>query len=681
MNKFQIALKYANALPVTESKGHNSEMAATFAASMMQLGFVPSKDLYVILDSLHEDEITSLFNSTIAELRKMKGADVNYTPMYPNFPQQVMEASDVELFVNAILHYWTLGHWQPDYEKLPRDMLFEKTEFKEIGAVGPNAFNDIFTKLLSSNESLSATDKETVLWFLDNDITFLRFPDEIPFKENMATVAAHQLEAGRDVSGFVKTATDVLRVITGMSGGDVSLAENTKFKSQKRKVRRAIVALLDGIDWSEEDFNRHRGKWVKAFHSLHIGEYSSDLYAVAKKLRENQKIETFNGKVQEYIDAKNVKSATQMLMSRPSEFARRIDHLMRLTRTKTYVIDSFLKVADKVPTRVLMQLLGNLKNRTQERDHRVVFPKGATQKARILHETIAPLSKPTVVKLMDGIVQILVNRFSELEEMGNVYIDPELAYCPLPTQQRSASEGMFQVARGTHMPIGDKGTLRFFIYWKGQDIDLSASLHNEEFGLMEHISYTNLRSAKYQAAHSGDITRAPNGASEFIDINIEQAVNCGARYVVMNVYVFAGPNFADHEKCYAGWMTRKSVQSGEVYEPKTVKQKVDLTANSRNAIPVVFDLVERKAIWTDLSTTGRSHFGGNNIHSNQATVEQTLQAITSLDNKVNLYELFKMHAHARGTLVEDREDADVVFAMDEGVTPYDIATINSDFLV
>ena len=149
----------------------------------------------------------------------------------------------------------------------------------------------------------------------------------------------------------------------------------------------------------------------------------------------------------------------------------------------------------------------------------------------------------------------------------------------------------------------------------------------------------------------------------------------------MNVYVFAGPNFADHEKCYAGWMTRKSVQSGEVYEPKTVKQKVDLTANSRNAIPVVFDLVERKAIWTDLSTTGRSHFGGNNIHSNQATVEQTLQAITSLDNKVNLYELFKMHAHARGTLVEDREDADVVFAMDEGVTPYDIATINSDFLV
>ena len=26
--------------------------------------------------------------------------------MYPNFPKQVMEASDLELYLNAITHYW-----------------------------------------------------------------------------------------------------------------------------------------------------------------------------------------------------------------------------------------------------------------------------------------------------------------------------------------------------------------------------------------------------------------------------------------------------------------------------------------------------------------------------------------------------------------------------------------------
>ena len=198
--------------------------------------------------------------------------------------------------------------------------------------------------------------------------------------------------------------------------------------------------------------------------------------------------------------------------------------------------------------------------------------------------------------------------------------------------------------------------------------------------MIEHISYTNLRSARYKAAHSGDITYAPEGASEFIDIDIDSAAKLGARYVIMNVYVYSGPNFDEHEVCYAGWMTREKVQSGEVYEPKTVQQKVDLTAKSRNAIPVVFDLVERKAIWTDLSTSRRSFDGGNNIESNQATTEQMLQAITSLDNKVNLYELFSMHVASRGTVVETREEADTVFAMDEGVTPYDIATINSEYL-
>lgn len=145
------------------------------------------------------------------------------------------------------------------------------------------------------------------------------------------------------------------------------------------------------------------------------------------------------------------------------------------------------------------------------------------------------LSKSVVERLQRGIIATMVNRFKQLDDLGKVYIDDQLRLCPLPTQQRSASEGLFQVARGTRLPIGDKGTLRFFIYWVGRDIDLSASLHNEEFELIEQISYTNLRSSKYDACHSGDITDAPRGASEFIDISIDKAVKFGARYVVMNV--------------------------------------------------------------------------------------------------------------------------------------------------
>lgn len=64
------------------------------------------------------------------------------------------------------------------------------------------------------------------------------------------------------------------------------------------------------------------------------------------------------------------------------------------------------------------------------------------------------------------------------------------------------------------------------------DIDLSAVLYNADWRYVEHISYANLKSDRYRAAHSGDIVTAPNGACEFIDLDIESVVRYGGRYVV-----------------------------------------------------------------------------------------------------------------------------------------------------
>ena len=98
-------------------------------------------------------------------------------------------------------------------------------------------------------------------------------------------------------------------------------------------------------------------------------------------------------------------------------------------------------------------------------------------------------------------------------------------------------------------------------------------------------------------------------------------------------------------------------------------------------MPVIFDLVERKAIWVDLITKSSYCHGGNNIHSNKATIEETLEAIISMKNKISLYELFNMHAKARGEIVENREEADTVFSTYEGdVTPYNISIINDKYL-
>ena len=65
-----------------------------------------------------------------------------------------------------------------------------------------------------------------------------------------------------------------------------------------------------------------------------------------------------------------------------------------------------------------------------------------------------------------------------------------------------------------------------------------------------------------------------------------------------------------------------------------------------------------------------------NTESNNASIEETMKAIVESQNKVNLYQLFRLHAEARGQLVKDKDDAETVL----GITPYDINVIASEYI-
>ena len=134
-----------------------------------------------------------------------------------------------------------------------------------------------------------------------------------------------------------------------------------------------------------------------------------------------------------------------------------------------------------------------------------------------------------------------------------VYIDEKLGSFPIPFSQRSGSKSLRQLTRGSRLPIPPGDVVRFFIWWKegvvnGQptgdvDIDLSAVMYDDKWNYLEHLSYTNLKSDKYRAFHSGDIISAPNGASEFIDLDIPSVLKYGGRYIVVSVFSFNGHLF------------------------------------------------------------------------------------------------------------------------------------------
>lgn len=699
LEKIYITLSkiFGIAIEVPEEIKENEHLVYQFNAEMMRLGFCMSSALIAAMSTLSEKKIIKLFNKVIPILQGFKGDHVKHSPMYPNFPKQVMEASDWVLYINAMRHYLSHGNWLQQYTEVARKFKFETTKIKEIGLITEDQYKSIFTTLLRSNDSLSQEDKDIVCWMMNNE-EGLVYPEKIPHKETMCLVAGEFIKTDKDFSSIVHTATDVLRVATYLSEGDVSLAENTKFKSLPRATRREIVSALENVV-NEEDIQKHRNKWVRLFHNLHVGEFSKiapKTYKIACKVRSNKKLHSINSDIEEKIKEGRYLDAAFLLKNRPGDFARRLDKLLRcaVIDEDYKIVNVFLSVVDKVSTRVLMQVLGHFKSR--KKIERIIFPKGNTQKAIELTPHVREIQIKTIKVLKRGIKHSLVKRFSPLPSLGTVSIDKRLKKCPLPSQQRSTSRGIGTVARGTRLPLGEKNTIRLFIYWKGMDIDLSATFHDKDFKMLERVAYTNIRSQVLNCCHSGDITRAPNGASEFIDIDISNVASTRIRYITMNVRVYNGPTFAEHEECFAGWMTTDFPDKNSIFDPKKVEYKIDVMAASRAAIPVIFDLKKREAIWCDLSISDNStifygsDFGhrwnprGNNVENNQASIEKVLRLMTKLCKKSSLYDLFKLHAEARSTnsVTDPMQDINTLFGIEDGtVTPKDINVINSDYLI
>lgn len=96
----------------------NNQYIVTITKNIEVLGYIFSKELFENLQTLNKEELHNFYSELIPILKKMTGADVVYKPMYPDFPKSVMEASDTELFVNALFHYWTEGKWLPDQKKI-----------------------------------------------------------------------------------------------------------------------------------------------------------------------------------------------------------------------------------------------------------------------------------------------------------------------------------------------------------------------------------------------------------------------------------------------------------------------------------------------------------------------------------------------------------------------------------
>lgn len=685
----------------------NKQIVATMNKNIEVFGYTMSEALFDKLVHMKAKSREVVYDILVNGLKEITGADKVYNPMYPNFPESVMKKDDFELYFNAIVHYWSFGTLLPYEEKEERAPLFNTAKVKVLEAGSFNDLNDIFNNLCASKTSLSKNDVDDMIFILNS--VKVTLPDEIPFKENAACVCRLLVDTGVDTDGslckkYVKTATDILRLITAMSDGDVSLAENTKFRNLKRSERRIIMNLLAGCGNAAEDMNRYAGRWIRVGEKLHPGEFAkNERYTKVVQafgvIRNDGKIQSFAGKVDAAVASGDVNAVVSLLKKRPGEFARRIDFLLRTfdkDADRKTVIMGFASVAKDVSSTVLLQVREHFINKLNGNDDmRVFFPKGNLARSYYVKNNKTETVSEDAMKMVIAVCEsALVNIYGNREFLGKVYIDEALKNYTVPFSLRSAGKTMTAVSRGSRITIDDSAKIiRPFIWWTNTkdniiDVDLSIAVFADDWNCLEHVSYSNLESSRFGICHSGDITNGGpvdgEGVAEFIDLDIEKALSAGARYAVFNVYNFSNENFSKMEHAAFGFMTRNDMKIGEIFEPSTVKQRMDLASATTTCIPVIFDLKERVFVWCDMALTAdhvRAGYGGINVESNLPSVVVTCKAIVDV-KKPNLYDLFTFNATARGVITDNPDEADIRFGLDDNcdVKPSDIDVIVGKYL-
>lgn len=118
----------------------NTQLVLLICRNIEDLGFVFSRELFDTLKFQSQESLVEIYKQLVVVLTRMVGAHVEHKPFYKNFPQQLSSLSELELYMNALVHYWTDGQWILEYANQSRIPVEEGTP--QVRTIGPGSISD-----------------------------------------------------------------------------------------------------------------------------------------------------------------------------------------------------------------------------------------------------------------------------------------------------------------------------------------------------------------------------------------------------------------------------------------------------------------------------------------------------------------------------------------------------------
>jgi hypothetical protein len=671
----------------------------------------------------------------VEHVRLRRGQRGVYSPLFAGFPDDLPTFDDVHLravlgavrlagvvdpseqdlrqaFDFSTLDWWPASSVPQDVdatlvararqEVLPRDV---RTEWWTVRTVRPHELDDAVRAWMADALATPTSLRDDVREDLAALVEVLGVdhvdPATIRFRETRTLVARLVWETDRaSLPRLRLTPDDLLRLFADLTGTDVSLGSTARYPRLTRADRRVVVACLEGSDRLADVFRR-RGLWLAVARGLHLAEHDAPrTAAVFARLRAGRHDRSAFGSRFELALRDDPTSALVVAADEaPGVLVRQLRRLASLAgdddARHTALLAALHDAAPRVPVRLLLVA------RAQLRDNGATYPRVAvTKKGTPLpidraagHLALADDRRDALVDALTAAVR------DHLRSKGSwagerIHVAPGLDRILVPEGLRSTSPGVVQVERGSVLPLGDADVVRLFVHWKHphSDLDLSCLVLDDDFQVVDQVSWTRLRAGAM--VHSGDITSAPAGAEEFLDIDL-RALSAPHveparpwwrpalgrrpapvplarwRYLAPVVFRYAGPPFDQLDEVCAGWMLRDSPsRTAAAFDPATVANAFGLAGARRSAVVFVLDVRTREVTYVDLSVAGA---GRARAERDGSSIGALVRAVTERrSTRTDVAALVAEHVAARGgEIVRDASQATITVGVDRGCT-YDV---------
>lgn len=635
LNATNILLRH-NLIAIPASNGEaGQEAVATVLMNLSYYGRGLSVEGYKALVKLNAVELADWWVSVEAELKDITGADrkMGDFVVYKNFPKEVLDKDAAAYWIPQILMYWGFSKEHFTEEVKPREKMNKQPPVTVLKLAKKDSLKSILDSYAASPARWKDQEFQEVLFLSETlPVNF----GKMVFKENLVKLATHFMNTGRKAN--ITTATDVLRLAAGLSGGDVSLRTKFKFSSFKKPMRRFLLSILEECGNLEEDVARRPELFKRLFHNLHAGDFKRSYPRVIKVADDlyKDRLQTFNSLVEQGLEAKDV-NVLDLLTSRPGDFRRRLVHTLDVFGKRAAKAFTSADVLSKLTVNQLVSTRSFL-GMANERKARIFPPKGNWSLAKF--GAPRPVAKANL-KIID---KALASALHERVPAVGV-LDPATSKIKLPN---NGEEGPY--ARGTVFPIPEGiDFIRTASYWdvtagRYTWFDNGWNFFDQNWNPVGACCWSQPKfpghrwdqkanDSKTGAVFSGDPTIATGKACQMIDLYPPQLRAAGVRYAVWSVLCYSGMTFNDANEVFAAFQWGTDANRGKLFEPSRAQIAIPLKGQQLTKYVVLIDLDKNEMIYLDAglkSSVSSAERNGPLLQKNLPAFMEYIKALPSV---------------------------------------------------